>query len=292
MKKIVNFGSINIDNVYTLPHIVREGETLRSTNFKKYLGGKGCNQSIALAKAGALVYHAGNISRKDKWIKDKLKEFEINTDFINLVEIDTGHAIVQVSTNGNNAIIINSGANFSVTPKQIKNTISHFNPGDYILLQNEINLIPDIIDIAFENGLKIIFNPAPMNESIKNYPLKKVDLIILNEIEGQTLTEKTKPIEIINQLKNDFQYVDLLLTLGGKGAIFSGLYGIVDISAEKVEVIDSTGAGDTFIGYFLREWINDVPIDTCLKKATKAAAISVTRKGSSDSIPFKYELVS
>ena len=173
MMKILNIGSINKDFFYSVDNLVKPGETVSSNKFDIKLGGKGLNQSVAISMAGNDVYHAGLINKNDLFIIDKLKKWNVNSENISLSETPTGHAIIQVDKNGENSIIINGGSNHRLDVNFINNTISKFNKDDYLLIQNEVNLVDKIIDIAYEKGLKIIFNPAPFNENIHNYNLNE-----------------------------------------------------------------------------------------------------------------------
>lgn len=283
--KILNFGSINIDFVYTLPHFVQPGETISSTAFQTFIGGKGCNQSAAIAKAGVDVFHAGNISESGLFIKTQLEKWKVNTDFINLVEEATGHAIIQVNDSGENAIIIHGGANRTISDTQIDSTLAHFGQGDFLILQNEISRIETIIAKAKAKGMIVFFNPAPMTAAVLNYPLHLVDYFIVNETEGQQLTGETDTTAIIHNMKNTYPNAAILLTLGKKGAIYTKGEQWLEQAAFEVPTVDTTAAGDTFIGYFVAMLQQGKTITTALSTASRAAALTVTQKGGAVSIP-------
>ncbi len=289
--KILNFGSVNIDYVYGVPHFVKPAETIASQSYEVFMGGKGCNQSVALAKAGANVFHAGNIGNDGLWIKNQLDAWGVDTRFLSLTDGPTGHAIIQVVPEGQNAIIIHGGANRAVTSSQIRNVLSHFSQGDILLLQNEINQIPEIIESASAQGMKIFFNPAPMTSDVHQFPLDKIDVFIINEAEGEELTGQTLPDEILKEMNGRFPEAATLLTLGEKGAIYAHQMARVEIAAKRVKAIDTTAAGDTFIGYFLASWASGKKLRECLDVATEASAICVTRKGGAVSIPDKSEVL-
>lgn len=288
--KILNFGSVNIDYVYGVSHFVKPSETVASQSYEVFMGGKGCNQSAALAKAGATVFHAGNIGNDGLWIKNQLDVWGVDTRFLLITDGSTGHAIIQVVPEGQNAIIIHGGANQAVTSQQIQEVLSYFDQGDILLLQNEINQIPEIIEAAFAKGMKIFFNPAPMTLDVLGFPLDKIDVFIINEIEGQELTGQTSPDEILKKINKHFPNAAILLTLGEKGAIYTHQTARFEVKAQKVKAIDTTAAGDTFIGYFLAFWVLGKGLRECLDFATKASAICVTRKGGAVSIPDKAEI--
>ena len=138
MTKVINFGSLNIDKVYQLPHIVRPGETISSTDYNIWCGGKGGNQSIALARAGAAVSHAGCVGNDGVMLTDNLRENGVNTDFIKISDKPSGHAIIQVDEQGENSIILYPGANCTLTPEQVDSVIASAEPGAFMLLQNVI----------------------------------------------------------------------------------------------------------------------------------------------------------
>lgn len=288
--KILNFGSVNVDYVYGVDHFVKPSETIASQSYEVFMGGKGCNQSVALAKAGAQVFHAGNIGKDDLWIKEQLQKWGVNTDLLNSTDGPTGHAIIQVVPEGQNAIIIHGGANRMVTSGQIDQTFNHFEPSDILLLQNEVNGIPELIEAAFAKGMKIAFNPAPMTSEVHSFPLDKIDLFIINEVEGQELTGQNSTADILRVMAIRFPNAATLLTLGEKGAVYSHRNIHTLVEAQRVKAVDTTAAGDTFIGYFLASQVLGVALEKCLDTAAKAAAICVTRKGGAISIPEREEV--
>jgi ribokinase len=288
--KILNFGSINIDYVYGVPHFVKPAETIASSSYNVYIGGKGCNQSVGLAKAGAHVYHAGAIGSDGIWIKNQLQNWRVNVDLLHQIEGPTGHAIIQVEPNGQNSIIIHGGANQSIHLQQIEDALQSFDSNDILLIQNEINGLAELIHQASAKGLKIFFNPAPMTPSVLDLPLDKIDVFIINEVEGEELTQKSFPEDILTSMAQRYPNASILLTLGEKGAIFSHQSGYFSVEAKKVKAVDTTAAGDTFIGFFLASWAEGHTVDTCLQRATSASAICVTRAGGAVSIPTKEEM--
>ncbi len=289
--KILNFGSLNIDIVYNVPHIVKPGETIASTNLSIHAGGKGANQSVALSKAGAEVFHAGKIGEDGKWLLDKLQFYGVNTDYISIDKCKTGNALIQVSGNGENSIVLYGGGNQEITRNEIESVLENFKKGDLLLLQNEITLIPEIITIAHKKGIIIYFNPAPFDRNIFNYPLDRIDVFIVNEIEGSGLSGGiTEPERIMNKLTSTYKGKEIILTLGRDGV----MYGKDDKrfcgKAKAVKTIDTTAAGDTFIGFYMAETIRGNPIEKALDSACKASAITVSNRGAMDSIPYKKDL--
>jgi ribokinase len=289
--RIVNFGSINIDYVYDVNHIVRAGETIESINFARFAGGKGLNQSVALAKAGSPVYHAGMIGNDGIFLKQFLDDQKVDTTFVKISDDQAcGHAIILVDESGQNSIILFGGANRKFEEEYIDEVLNQFCEGDILILQNEINAIPYILETAKNKGLKVFFNPAPMSREVLNYPLGCVDCFIVNEIEGSELTGESEPESIISSIVKQYPEASVILTLGESGSIYGDRQRILKMAAEKVDAVDTTAAGDTFIGYFISEFAKLGDIDVCLKIATKAAALCVTRRGAADSIPERSEL--
>lgn len=289
--KILNFGSLNIDYVYAVDHFVRPGETLSSEKLELHCGGKGLNQSIALARAGAQIYHAGSIGRDGEMLKNRLSENKVNTDFISYADCPSGHAIIQVDKSGQNCILLFGGANQAITEKQVDEVINCFEKDDILLLQNEINCMEYIMKRAFDRGMKIALNPSPINDSLKKYPFKFVKYFILNEIEGNEITGKTKPQEIAESLLESYPDSEIVLTLGKKGVVFYNKDKSLSHGIYDVKPADTTAAGDTFTGYFLASVLEGLDEETALKRASIASSISVSRPGASDSIPFRDEVL-
>ena len=283
--KILSFGSINIDHVYTIDHFVRPGETIKCDSYQIHCGGKGCNQSIALAHAGATVYHAGKIGIDGDWLIHRMEAHGVDTSLIEKTEDHTGHAIIQVNRQGENEIIIYGGANQSMTKAYITKALRHFAKGDYLLLQNEINNIADIITQGAKAGLNVVLNPAPMDRSVLDCPLELVRCFIVNEIEGQELTGKTAPDDILSDMGKKFPKAMIVLTLGKNGVLFKNGYEKIKVPAQPVDAVDTTAAGDTFIGFFLADMMNNVDAETALTNACKAAALCATKPGAVDAIP-------
>ncbi|MGY5857813.1 MAG: ribokinase [Candidatus Thorarchaeota archaeon] len=291
MPRICNFGSINIDHVYRVKEFVKPGETLPSLSYRTFPGGKGLNQSIALAKAGADVYHAGSVGKDGDWLIKRLQDEGVSTDFIEQSKTVTGHAIIQVADSGENCIIIHGGANQSISPDHINGTIAKFSKSDYCLLQNEINSIPKIMNEASQRQTKIVFNPAPMTLEVRNYPLDKVDILIINHVEGTILSGKESPKEIIDTLRGKYPNTAVLLSIGEKGLMYSDNdHPILEHPARDVNAVDTTAAGDTLIGYFLASLINGLSVSESLEIGTIASALCVMKPGAADSIPTADEV--
>lgn len=291
--KILNYGSLNIDLVFSVPHIVLPGETIASTHFDKSAGGKGANQSAALAKAQAPIFHAGKIGADGQFLIDLLKSYGVNTSFITKYPGSTGQAVIQLDNAKQNAIILHAGGNAQITCEEIDAVLSHFSSGDMLVLQNEIVHTDYLIREAHKRNMLICLNPAPFDKSVFTLPLDLVNIIVVNEIEGAGLTHMSlnTPVDIIlNALIAAYPHAEVILTAGKQGAF----YGFKDErytgSIVDVPVVDTTGAGDTFIGYFLAAKLNGFSIPHCLRLACKASSIAVSRLGAMEAIPFADEV--
>ena len=291
MSKVICFGSLNIDKVYQLPHIVRPGETIASTDYKIWCGGKGGNQSIALAKAGVEVHHAGCIGQDGAMLTENLRDNGVYTDFIEKVAEPSGHAVIQVDESGENSIFLYPGANHQISLELVEKVIASGDKGDLILLQNEINNNPLIIEQAYNSGMKTCLNFAPFDlASAAELPLQYVKILIVNEQEGADLSGSNAPEEIISSLIDKYPDMIVVLTLGCKGAVCGAGNERFQADSPTVSAVDTTCAGDTFTGYFLASYLNNQSLDKCLEKGCKAAAISVCRPCASNSIPHKDEV--
>lgn len=298
MPRVLNFGSLNIDHVYTVEEFVRPGETVVSTSYDLFSGGKGANQSAALGRAGATVFHAGCVGADGDWLRESLAECGVDVSLVEEVEGPTGHALIQVDRRGENAIVICAGANELVSEKRIEVALSLFSDGDILLLQNEISNIHSLISQACECHLTVVFNPAPFTDSILGYPLGDVDILILNQREGASLisaltpaASTSTPVKLIQELQQQLHIGQIVLTLGALGALYIADRAILQIDAVSApRVVDTTGAGDTFIGYFVAGLAADQSPEQALNLAANAAAICVTRAGAMNSIPHADEL--
>ena len=288
--KILNFGSLNMDLVYRLPHFVRPGETLAAEDFRRFPGGKGLNQSIALARAGARVLHAGKVGPDGALLLDTLREAGVDVSPVAAGEEPSGHAVIQVERSGQNAILIYPGANGAITEGEMDAALERMEAGDWLLLQNEINGIPAIMEKAKARGLKIAFNPAPMDEGVKAYPLDLVDLFVVNETEAAALTGLTGETDALAAMEKSWPQAIHLVTLGARGSLCAAGGRRYAAAAQTVQAVDTTAAGDTYIGYFLALLLEGQPIGVCMETAARASAIAVTRPGAAPSIPLRREL--
>ena len=289
--KVLNFGSLNVDYVYSLQHIVQAGETILSSGMNVFAGGKGLNQSIALAKAGLDVYHAGQIGNDGQILLDTCTQYGVHTDFVKQLDVKGGHTIIQVDEKGQNCIILYGGTNLMLTREFVDEVLSHFDEGDYLVLQNEVNQLDYIIDKAYERGMKIALNPSPYDSRLNECNLTKVSLFLLNEVEGEQMTGSADPDEILVRLAKLYPNASFVLTLGSNGAVFSDGTEKYFQDIFKVKAVDTTAAGDTFTGYFIAGLIEGMPIPEILRMSAKASSIAVSRPGAAPSVPSREEVM-
>jgi ribokinase len=301
--KVLVFGALNIDLVFSVDHIVKGGETISGRSLVKSAGGKGANQASALAKAGMEVYLAGKIGADGRFLLDLLQSYGVNTSLVTEYEGSTGQALIQLDKNKQNAIVLYAGGNGRNTIADIERTLPNFTRGDIVLLQNEINQTAEIMEAAKKQGLFICLNPSPYDEKIETLPLDLVDMLFVNEIEGASLVSAPGAAmakgaapgaadlpEVLDALVRRFPRSEIILTAGKEGAY----YGFKEVR-EKGDIIDlavadTTGAGDTFTGYFIAARQKNYSVREALALACKASSIAVSRPGAMESIPLAAEV--
>lgn len=289
--RVLNIGSMNLDHVYDVDHIVQPGETEATGEMKIHLGGKGMNQSVALAKAGVEVYQGGMIGDDGQPFLDACKEFGVHADYIKQIETKTGHAIIQIDSSAQNCILLYGGANQKLTEAYVDEVLAGFGSEDILLLQNEVNMLPYIVDKAYEKGMQIALNPSPFNEKLNAVDMGKISIFLLNEVEGGQITGLTEPDDIIAKLLELYPHAKIVLTLGKDGAIYADSTQKHFQPIFKVQAVDTTAAGDTFTGYFLAGLCENMPIPEALKMSAKASSIAVSRAGAVPSIPYREEVL-
>lgn len=290
--KILSFGSLNYDYNYEVDHFHAPKETLAAKSMHRGFGGKGANQSIALARAGLTVYHAGRVGADGQPFIDYLKANRINTEF--LIKDDgtsTGHAIIEVC-NGENRILIYGGANQEISTEQIDRTLEHFEAGDWLVLQNEISNLPYLMRTAKQRGLQVFFNAAPFDSNISTYPMECVDILCVNEVEASALAgvDEFDVDAVLGILHEKYPHTKLLLTAGSQGSYYLDDHDKLFVPCVKVQAVDTTAADDTYSGYFLTGLCRGNNVKVAMEHATKAAGIAVQRKGAAPSIPSIAEL--
>lgn len=295
MQCVLNFGSLNIDLVYSVPHFLVPGETLACSAFNRYAGGKGLNQSVALARAGVKVFHAGKIGPDGEFLRQTLLDAGVDVTYLLQGEAPTGNALIEVEdTSGGNRILLYPGANHAITKDDICAVLDHFPAGTVLLLQNEISNISFLINEGFARGFHIMFNPAPCTPDVAAMPLEKIHTLFVNEVEAAQLTEHpqdTDPAVLANLLTDHYPGTDFVLTLGKRGALFaSGKDDRLFVPAADVTPVDTTSAGDTFTGFYLASILRGFEPEDAMRYASKGAGIAVSRPGAARSIPTAEEV--
>ena len=284
--KMVVFGSLNIDKTYTVEDFVRPGQTISAVRMEQFCGGKGFNQAIALRRAGNEVFFAGAVGQDGGMLLDNLDRNGIDRRYVKQTAGATGHAIIQLDARGQNCIIILAGANGEITPEDVEKTLAGFDKGDLIVLQNEISCVPQIIRCAHEKGMIVAFNPSPYDGKIAECDMNCVDYLLVNETEGAAMAGVEEPEAILDALHDRYPHLNVVLTLGGDGAMYQSCDGQrFACGVHPVQAVDTTAAGDTFTGYFLSEMLRHGEANRALRMASVAAGIAVSRKGAEPSIP-------
>jgi ribokinase len=291
--KFLVFGSLNIDLIFPVDHIVRPGETINSGALKRSAGGKGANQAAALAKAGMEVYMAGKIGEDGEFLLELLGSYGVRTGHVLRWAGATGQAIIQVDAAGQNAIVLYGGGNAALEEGEIGPILENFGPGDMALLQNEIPLTGVLMRAASARGMRVCLNPSPFNGRIAALPLELADLLFVNEIEGAALAGRPvseDPRLIMDDLTARFPRAEIILTAGKEGAYYGR--GTLRAKGDIIElpVVDTTGAGDTFTGFFLAARQRGRNVAESLALACKASSIAVSRRGAMASMPFAEEV--
>ena len=285
MPRLINLGSLCIDNVYGVPNITAPGETVASRDYAVFPGGKGLNQSLAAAKAGARVVHVGCIGRDGRWLKDELASAGVDVEHVRETDVPSGHAVIQVTPQGENAIVISGGANRALTPADVETAFALCQPEDWLLLQNEINDLNDILSKSHDVSVKTAFNVAPVDGRELDYDLSGLDLLIVNEVEAAALAGTVDPRDALEVLCDRYPTCQVLLTLGREGLRFGCGSQRIELDAFTVAAVDETAAGDAFVGYFMAALLEGRIMEDALVIGSAAGALAVTQAGAASSIP-------
>ena len=287
---IINFGSMNVDHVYSMQHFVQPGETLQSGAYNIYCGGKGLNQSVAAARAGAKTIHAGMCGKGGEMLLDFLGSNGVDLSFIGKPDVPQGHAIIQVSESGENSIILFPGSNDAVTKEYVDSVLDQQQGAPYVILQNEISEVPYIIEAAYKKGFPVVFNASPFDASLLKIDFSKITWLLVNEIEGGCVTGETEPEAILKKMREKYPETGVVLTLGKEGSICAKGDTVIHQGIFPVNTVDTTAAGDTFTGYFIAGLDAGLTLEEALCRASAASAVAVTRPGAAPSIPLAEEV--
>jgi ribokinase len=278
---IYSLGSINIDHIYRVPHHTQPGETLAATDYTRGLGGKGANQSVAAAMAGAKVFHIGAIGRDDAWTLDLLRDYGVDTANIQQIKTATGHAIIQVDPSGENAITLYPGANRQISDAQVARVLANARPDDTLLLQNETSAQFASVRLAADMGLRVLYSPAPFELTPLQDVIPFTTLLAMNEGEAAQM------ISTFGGLPD----CDVIITKGAQGAEWHRLNArTLTIPAFDVHAVDTTGAGDCFAGTIAAALDAGMDREQALTRAAAAAAIQVTRHGAASAMPSRADV--
>lgn len=279
------FGSINIDHFYNLSQLPAPGETLAASGYRVELGGKGANQSVAAARAGASVRHLGAIGADGDRALAALLAEGVNCDYIQRVDGPTGHAVIMLDQNGENSIIIEAGANRKMALKPMLAAIGQAELADILLLQNETAFPAEIAEAAMGRGMEVIYSAAPFEVEAVQAVLPYVNTLVMNAVEAAQLRAALDvPFE-------DLPVEAVVITRGAEGASWTAR-GTPDIfvPALPTKVVDTTGAGDCFTGALAASLSMGAAPEEAMQFAAAAAAIQVSRPGTSAAMPMRAEI--
>lgn len=296
MARIINLGSLCVDHVYQVDTLVKAGETLASHDHQLFPGGKGLNQSLAAGRAGAQVTHVGAVGEDGRFLIDLLHDNGVETQDIQVLPGASGHAVIQVTPEGQNAIVIAGGTNRALSQALILSTLESLQPQDWLLLQNEVNDVAQILSLAAAREIQVALNVAPVDGREANYDLSGVSLLIVNEAEAMALaqhrrTDITSVAQAFIELQQAAPKGHLVLTQGRHGLRYAHQQQVFSLSAYSVTAVDETAAGDAFIGYLLAAIILGKSMLDALCEASAAGALAVTSAGAATSIPLQSAVI-
>ncbi|WP_217520420.1 ribokinase [Vibrio metschnikovii] len=298
MNKLVVLGSVNADHVLQVPTFPRPGETLHGRNYQVIPGGKGANQAVAAARLKADIGFIACVG-DDAFGIESCERFKLDGMDIRGVKVQadcpTGIAMIQVSDHGENSICLSAEANDRLTAEAIEDDLPSIRAASYLLMQLEtpIDGIIKAAQVAKQAKTNVVLNPAPARE-LPSSLLSCVDVITPNETEAQVLTGITVTDDASAQQAATVLHQQgieiVIITLGAKGVWLSENGRGQLIHGFRVSATDTTAAGDTFNGAFVTGLLENMPLESAIKFAHAAAAISVTRFGAQTSIPTRQEV--
>lgn len=300
MNKVIVLGSLNVDTILQIPRLPQPGETLAMSDKRNAGGGKGANQAISAARSGAKTSFIGKIGDDEngKMMLSFLKDAGINTDQVTISGKGTGQAFILLQESGENSIIIFGGANQEIKEKDIQNASETIKNSDFIVTQFEtpFDQATNAFRIAKEAGVVTVLNPAPAHKNVDPELLKNVDLITPNETEAEILTE----IKVVDEITaheaasrlQELGAKNVIITLGGKGAFYKTATKEKLVKAFKVDAIDTTAAGDTFLGALVSRLKKDFSnLEESIVYASKASSLAVQKVGAIPSIPTEKQVL-
>lgn len=298
-KKIAVLGSLNLDTTYHVTRFPQPGETISANDKSSAPGGKGANQAVAAVRSGAQVAFIGMVGEDNegKFMREALQEDGINTKFLqNDPRHGTGSAIITLDANGQNDIMVYAGANFGMDESLLKGTDDLFKDCDFLIAQFET---PQAVTAAAfkqakAHGVTTILNPAPAKEILPEL-LAVTDVVIPNESESEVLTGIAVDSEAAMLETADYFKAhgvnNLLITLGSRGVFYCTPHGHGMVPAFKVKAVDTTAAGDTFIGALASQLATDLSnVADALVYAQRASSLTVQKMGAMPSIPTEAEV--
>lgn len=278
---VFNLGSINADLFYDVPHLLAPGETLASTAHRKGLGGKGANMSVAIARAAARTVHIGAVGQDGRWAVDRLLEYGVDTRNIAMSDEPTGHAVIMVDAQGENAILLYPGANHAISETHVGSALAEASDSDTFVFQNETSLQVEAATIASSKGMQIVYAAAPFSAEAVKPVLPLLDILVMNAVEAEQLSHA------LSTDLNDLPVRDVVVTLGADGCRWINTDRSSDQTFPAIPVtpVDTTGAGDTFTGFLVAGLDRGLPMEQAILLGQQAGAIMVTRQGTADVIP-------
>jgi ribokinase len=273
---IYSFGSINADYIYRVPRLPKPGETLAAITILRGLGGKGANQSVAAARAGAAVRHIGAVGHDGRWAVDELRGYGVETTHIAELDTPSGHAIIYVDLKGENCIVICKGANCAQSTSCLEAALSDAKRQDTLLVQNETNLQVEAARMAKAKGMKVIYSAAPFSDQAVQAVLPHVDLLIMNSVEASQLARKPSCRMIVTRGKDGVDLIECDARL--------------HVPAVPAKAVDTTGAGDCFAGYLAAGLDQGMEMVDAIHLGVAAAALQIQRHGTASAVPTRQEV--
>jgi ribokinase len=280
------FGSVNIDHFYRVAHLPGAGETLAATSYRMELGGKGANQSVAAARAGAECRHIGAVGADGAGVLARLQGFGVACNAIQQLEGPTGHAVIMVDGQGENCILLHGGANRALALGPALAALESAELGDILLLQNETDHQAAMAEAAMGRGMEVIYSAAPFDLEALNLVLPYINTLVVNAVEAAQLQAA------LGCGLEDLPVEAVVVTRGAEGASWHAR-GVPDIfvPALPAVVVDTTGAGDCFTGALAAGLAEGQTPQAAMRFAAAAAAVQVSRPGTAGAMPARAEIL-